>query len=181
VVGPHGTADDAIVTCEEAALNPQGQWVESYYVSRLAAGNSNWGIPVLLTGDFLTGGIFAAGIDREILELAMEKDETIEIHLSVKPPSGPMPTSRISALPRGPLAGLISSGRLAAGDRLIFSQPRRPHARRTTHGRRRGRGVTDDRKEPAGHETGGLLARHRAPGAQGRAMRPARAPEFRDW
>lgn len=53
-------AGDAIVTCEEATLNPQGQWVESYYVSRLAAGGT-WGTPVLFSSDFLTGGIYSAG------------------------------------------------------------------------------------------------------------------------
>ena len=67
---------------------------------------------------------FNISLDREILELAMEKDETIEIHLSVRPPSGTMPANRIAVPPRGPLAGLITSGRLTAGERLIFSQPR---------------------------------------------------------
>jgi site-specific DNA-methyltransferase (adenine-specific) len=67
---------------------------------------------------------FTISLDREILELAMEKDETIEIHLSVKPPSDTRSAHRISVPPRGPLAGLMTSGRLTAGDRLIFSQPR---------------------------------------------------------
>jgi site-specific DNA-methyltransferase (adenine-specific) len=67
---------------------------------------------------------FTISLDPEILKLAMEKDETIEIHLSVKPPSSTMSTNQISVSPRGPLADLITSGRLTAGERLIFSQPR---------------------------------------------------------
>jgi site-specific DNA-methyltransferase (adenine-specific) len=67
---------------------------------------------------------FTINIAREILEAAMEKDETIEIHLSVQPPSSQKPTNSISVPPRGPLAVLIASGRLSAGERLLFSQPR---------------------------------------------------------
>jgi site-specific DNA-methyltransferase (adenine-specific) len=59
-------------------------------------------------------------LDHELLET----DEPIEIRLSVEPPSGATPASRISVPPRGPLAALMKSGRLAAGDRLVFSQPR---------------------------------------------------------
>ncbi|HEV2377345.1 MAG TPA: hypothetical protein VGS19_34925 [Streptosporangiaceae bacterium] len=53
-------AGDAIVTCEEAVLNPLGQYVTSYYTTRLAAGSTTWGTPVLLTGDFLSGGFYSA-------------------------------------------------------------------------------------------------------------------------
>ena len=70
--------------------------------------------------------------DSEILERAMERDEIIEINLGVKPPIGPMATGKISVPPRGPLAGLMASGRLAAGDRLIFSQPRANRAATAT-------------------------------------------------
>ncbi len=59
-------------------------------------------------------------LDHELLET----DEPIEIRLSVEPPSGATPARRISVPPRGPLAALMRSGRLAAGDQLVFSQPR---------------------------------------------------------
>jgi hypothetical protein len=63
-------------------------------------------------------------LDPQILELAMQNGETIEIHLSVQPSSGTMSAKPIVAPARGPLAGLIASGRLTAGDQLILSQPR---------------------------------------------------------
>ena len=52
-------AGDAVVTCEEAVLNAQGQYVTSYYASRLPAGSATW-TPALLTGDFLSEGLRSA-------------------------------------------------------------------------------------------------------------------------
>jgi len=52
-------AGDAVVTCEEAVLNAQGQEVTSYYASRQPAGSATW-TPSLLTGDFLGQGIQSA-------------------------------------------------------------------------------------------------------------------------
>jgi hypothetical protein len=48
-------AGDAVVMCEESVLNAQGQYVTSYYASRLPAGTATW-TPALLTGDFLAEG-----------------------------------------------------------------------------------------------------------------------------
>lgn len=63
-------------------------------------------------------------LDREILQIAMEQDEPIEINLKLEPPEGPgLPTPQ-PIRPRGPLANLMTSGLLSAGDRLNFSQPR---------------------------------------------------------
>jgi site-specific DNA-methyltransferase (adenine-specific) len=63
-------------------------------------------------------------IDREILQIAMERDEPVEINLRLEPPRGPnLPTPQQTRA-HGPLASLMTSGLLSAGDRLILSQPR---------------------------------------------------------
>lgn len=54
----NGTGD-AVVTCENSVLNAQGQYVTSYYASRLPAGSATW-TSALLTGDFLGEGIQSA-------------------------------------------------------------------------------------------------------------------------
>ena len=80
-------AGDAIVTCEEATLNPQGQWVESYFVSRLAAG-AHLGHPRLFSSDFLTGGIDSAGEHLRLREERLHRPCRGRVHQPPAVPSG---------------------------------------------------------------------------------------------